>query len=114
MRQDKADVVPAMAWIELDALYARLEALHTEILAYDRKIKAHVRQDPRARRIATRNGIGPITASAIIATVGNARDFKNGRQFAAWLGLTPRQSSTGGKPSLAKSPNAGISIFAPC
>jgi transposase len=102
VRQDKAEVVPAMAWVELDALYARLEALHTEILAYDRKIRAHVRQDPRARRIATLNGIGPITASAIVATVGNARDFKNGRQFAAWLGLTPRQFSTGGKTVLGK------------
>ena len=102
IRQDKADIVPTMAWVELDALYARLEVLHTEILAYDRKIKAHVRQDERAQRIATLNGIGPITASAIVATVGNARDFKNGRQFAAWLGLTPRQFSTGGKTILGK------------
>ena len=76
--------------------------MHTEILAYDRKIKAHFRQDPRARRIATLNGIGPITASVIVATVGNARDFKNGRQFAAWLGLTPRQLYTDGKTVLGK------------
>jgi transposase len=45
-------------------------------------------------------GIGPITASALVATVGNGRDFKNGRQFAAWLGLVPRQYSTGGKTRL--------------
>ena len=45
-------------------------------------------------------GIGPLTALAIVATVGNARDFKNGRQFAAWLGLTPRQHSSGGKSRL--------------
>jgi len=102
VRQEKADLVPTMAWVELDALYVRLEALHIDILAYDRKIKAHVRQDERARRIATLNGIGPITASAIVATVGNARDFRNGRQFAAWLGLTPRQFSTGGKTVLGK------------
>jgi len=43
-------------------------------------------------------GIGALTAVAIVATVGNARDFSSGRQFAAWLGLTPRQHSTGGKP----------------
>ncbi len=41
--------------------------------------------------------VGPITASAIVASVGSAREFRNGRQFAAWLGLTPRQSSSGGK-----------------
>jgi transposase len=45
-------------------------------------------------------GIGTTTALAMVATVGNAREFKNGRQFAAWIGLTPSQYSTGGKPSL--------------
>jgi len=45
-------------------------------------------------------GIGATTALAIVATVGNAREFKNGRQFAAWIGLTPSQYSTGGKPRL--------------
>ena len=45
-------------------------------------------------------GVGPLTALAIVATVGNAHDFKNGRQFAAWLGLVPRQYSTGGKTRL--------------
>ena len=47
-------------------------------------------------------GIGPISADALSATVGNARDFKNGRQFAAWLGLTPRQYSSGGKTKLGR------------
>lgn len=91
-----------MAWVELDALYARLEALYSQILAYDRKIKSRVRQDPRAGRIATLHGIGPITASAIVATVANVPDFKNGRQFAAWPGLAPHQFSTGGKTVLGK------------
>jgi len=45
-------------------------------------------------------GIGPITASAIVATVGNATEFKNGRQLAAWLGLVPKQNSSGGKQVL--------------
>lgn len=52
------------------------------------------------KRLATIPGIGPITATALVATVGNARDFDNGRQLAAWLGLVPRQHSTGGKPTL--------------
>jgi transposase len=59
-----------------------------------------VRTNALAQRAQTRLGIGPITASALVATVGNAPDFKNGRQFAAWLGLVPRQYSTGGKTRL--------------
>lgn len=72
----------------------RLEAKAPE---YEREIRAHVRTNALAQRAQTRLGIGPITASAPVATVGNAHDFKNGRQFAAWLGLVPPQYSTGGK-----------------
>lgn len=102
MRQRDAERVPALAWAELDALYRRLSALHGEILSYDRKIEAHVRRDPRAKRLTEINGIGPITASAIVATLGNGRDFKNGRQLGAWLGLVPRQRSSGGKSTLGR------------
>jgi transposase len=62
--------------------------------------RVHARTNALAQRAQTRQGIGPITASALVATVGNAHDFKNGRQFAAWLGLVPRQYSTGGKTRL--------------
>jgi transposase len=51
-------------------------------------------------QLATIPGIGPLTASALTATVGDARDFKSGRQLAAWLGLVPRQHSSGGKTNL--------------
>ena len=67
---------------------------------YEHEIRLHVRSNALAERAQTRRGIGPITASALVATVGNGRDFKNGRQFAAWLGLVPRQYSTGGKTRL--------------
>jgi transposase len=76
---------------------ARLEA---KILEYEHEIRAHVHSNALARRAQARMGIGPITASALVATVGNGRDFQNGRQFAAWLGLVPRQYSTGGKTRL--------------
>lgn len=76
---------------------ARCEA---KALEYEHEIKAHVRSHALACRAQTRQGIGPITASALVATVGNGHDFKNGRQFAAWLGLVPRQYSTGGKTRL--------------
>ena len=101
-RQRYADAVPVLAGSEFDRLYARLGELHAEILRYDRRINAHVRTDVRARRLTEIHGVGPITASAIVATIGNGRDFKNGRQFAAWLGLTPKQFSTGGRTILGK------------
>jgi transposase len=68
------------------------------IRARDQGPRSH--QRALARRAQTRQGVGPITASALVATVGNGHDFKNGRQFAAWLGLVPRQYSTGGKTRL--------------
>ena len=102
LRQRFALVIPALAWEKLDALFAQLITLHERILAYDRRIKAFVRNDPRARRLGAVHGIGPVTASAIVATVGNATEFRNARQFSAWLGLTPRQYSTGGTPRLGR------------
>ena len=74
--------------------------LEAKTLEYEREIKVHVRSNALACRAQTRLGIGPITASALVASVGNGHDFKNGRQFAAWLGLVPRQYSTGGKTRL--------------
>jgi transposase len=81
-------------------LLEHAERLQAKALEYEREIKAHVHSNALACRAQTRLGIGPITASALVATVGNGRDFKNGRQFAAWLGLVPRQYSTGGKTRL--------------
>jgi transposase len=94
--------LPALAWRLLDELYAELGRLHQKLLAYDRQINAFVRDDPRAKRLTQVHGIGPITASAIVATIGNGRDFRNGRQFAAWIGLTPKQNTTGGKLKLGR------------
>ena len=102
LRQQNHEAVPAMAWEEIDALYEQLLNLHQQILKYDRKISAFVREDTQAKRLTQIQGVGTITASAIVATVGNATLFKNGRQFAAWLGLTPRQYSTGGKVRLGR------------
>jgi transposase len=79
----------------------RIEALEAEIVA-------HARSNDVARRLATVPGIGPITASLIAATVGDGiRNFKSARHFAAWLGLVPRQHSTGGKPRLGRITKAG-------
>lgn len=102
IRQRFAEEIPALAWESLDVLYAELGRIHERILELDRRIKAFVRDDEAAARLAEVPGIGVVTASALVATVGDARDFKNGRQFAAWLGLVPRQSSTGGVARLGR------------
>ena len=102
LRLRYADQVCPMAWEELDGLFAQLLAQHQKILSYDRKIAALNRENPAARRLQQIRGVGQLIASAVVATVGNAALFKNGRQFAAWLGLTPREYSTGGKPRLGR------------
>lgn len=68
----------------------------------DERIQAHAEQDERCRRIRGLTGVGPLTADAIVASIGNAQDFKNGRQCAAWLGLTPSQHGTGGRVLLGR------------
>ncbi len=73
-----------------------------QIEHYDRQLEALAAQREPSQRLMQINGIGPITATALVASVGDARVFKNGRQFAAWLGLTPRQYSSGGVTRLGR------------
>ncbi len=86
------------------ALFARLfehfRALDRQVDELEREINAWHREDTASQRLQTIPGIGPLTASALVASVGDAKVFKNGRQFAAWLGLVPRQNSSGGKTNL--------------
>lgn len=81
-------------------LLEHAERLRSKALEYEREIRGSLQHNELARRAHTRPGIGPITASALVATVGNGHDFRNGRQFSAWLGLVPHQYSTGGKTRL--------------
>ena len=81
-------------------LLEQLRALDGRVDAYDTQIHTQARLCEPARRLMQIRGIGATTALAIVATVGNAREFKNGRQFAAWIGLVPGQYSTGGKARL--------------
>ncbi len=68
-------------------------------LAYDDEQLAAIGQaHPECQRLQTIPGIGPVTATALIAAIGDVTQFKNGRQLAAWLGLVPREHSTGGTP----------------
>lgn len=77
-----------------------LELLNHRIAECDRAIGLACRADPATQRLQQLCGVGPTSADAAVATVGNAREFRNGRQFAAWLGITPRQFSSGGKTRL--------------
>ncbi|SKC44768.1 Transposase [Burkholderia sp. YR290] len=79
-----------------------IQALDRQIAWCDAQIAAHVKHDSNAQRAMTVIGIGALTASAAVATVGDARLFRNGRQFAAWLGNVPRQASSGGKTRLGR------------
>jgi len=84
----------------LDDLRAEWADLDRRIQAYDDELAALTREDDQARRLATIPGIGIINATALLAAVGDASAFSRGRDLAAWLGLTPRQHSTGGKTRL--------------
>jgi transposase len=81
-------------------LYDEFRSLETRLAYYDEKLAAIGRAHPECQRLQTIPGIGPISATAILAAVSDATQFKNGRQFSAWLGLVPREHSTGGKPRL--------------
>ena len=88
-------------------LFEQCRALADSIGALDAEIVAHARQDETARRLQTIPGVGPITASLIVAAVVDISLFKSARHFAAWLGLVPRQYSTGGKTRLGRITKAG-------
>lgn len=80
--------------------YRQLQELEEQIHRLDQRIRGIYTQHEACQRLGAIEGIGPLTATALYAAAGDARVFKNGRQFAAWLGLVPRQHSSGGKPRL--------------
>jgi len=81
-------------------LFAELGSLEAELASYQEKLEALADTHPVCQRLLTVPGIGPLTATALMAAVSDAQVFKNGRQFAAWLGLVPKQYSTGGQTRL--------------
>jgi transposase len=101
--QDPDDVrLPAMVRQLVGDQMTALDQLDARLASYAEKIAAQAHQSEVAQRLQTIAGVGPTTAAAMVATVGDAKDFRNGRQFAAWLGLTPKQHSTGGKTRLGR------------
>ena len=83
-----------------ERLTDNLKEMDRQVKELEEKIQLWHRENAASRKLAEIPGLGPITASAIVATVGDAREFKNGRQLAAWMGLVPKQHSSGGKQNL--------------
>jgi transposase len=100
--EDAENGLPMLTRKLLHDTWLRLRTLNEQILTYDRELNHLVHDSEPAKRLMTIPGIGAITATALLASVGDPKQFKNGRQFAAWLGLTPRQYTTGGKIRLGR------------
>lgn len=94
--------LPGLAREVFADLADRLRALDERIARYDRRVAQMARQTEPVQRRLQVPGVGPVSATARVATVGNAHACKNGRQFAAWLGLVPRQHSSGGTRRLGR------------
>lgn len=101
------DDLPGYARRCIDDLLTHADQLDARIAEYDKAIVHAAREDERSLRLMQRPGIGPITASALLASIGNGHDFRNGRQVAAWIGLTPGQHSSGGRARLGHITKAG-------
>jgi len=99
---EEDDRIPTVARQALSVVIGQMQDLQIRIQALERELLAWHRGNEASRRLATIPGIGVITATAIAATVTDPAHFKSGRQFAAWLGLVPRQNSTGGKERLGR------------
>lgn len=97
-----AQDLPEVARDVVTNLSHQLVALHRRVLWYGRRLNSAASHDARVARLRTIPGVGPVTASAIVATIGDARQFPSGRSFAAWLGLTPLNRSSGGKERLGR------------
>jgi len=94
--------LPRMARIALQEVVAELDTLERRIETFEKEIIAFHKSNAVSRRLASIPGIGPITATAIAASVPDANGFESGRHFAAWLGLTPKDHSTGAKQRLGR------------
>jgi transposase len=94
--------LPALARHGVEDLLEHVRALDARINAYERELESLAGSNEAAVRLMSIGGVGPLTALATVASVGCAHEFSSGRQFAAWLGLVPRQWSTGGRTRLGR------------
>ena len=95
-----AERLPGLLIDSLREQFARIGELDAQVQEIERRLRQWHQDDPASRRIAAIPGVGLLTATAAVATMGDAKVFKSGREFAAWVGLVPRQSGTGGRVRL--------------
>lgn len=98
--EDAANELPGVFRLLIQRLLEHLKELDCQVQELEAQIVAWHRQSDLSRKLGQIPGIGPITACALVASLGDAKNFKDGRQVAAWLGLVPRQHSSGGKQNL--------------
>ncbi len=94
--------LPTVAQDVFRNLCQQLGALHEQVRWYEVRLRLEAKRDPRVRLLQTIPGVGAVTASALAASIGDGHQFRNGREFAAWLGLTPANKSSGGKERLGR------------
>ena len=99
--------IPEVARQCLQVLGEQLKMLKAQILNFDRRIMAWHRSNEMSRRLDDLPGVGPALATALVASVADPRAFKSGRDFSAWIGLVPKQNSSGGKEKLGNITKAG-------
>ncbi len=92
--------LPGYCSLVIAELISEPDHVQERVVQSERQIKQLAKDDTQAQRLMQLRGIGSVTATAIVVSIGNGHDFKNGRQFSAWLGLVPRQNSSGGKTKL--------------
>lgn len=98
--EDGENGLPGTFRALLSELYEELLTMEARVAVLNQQLAAHADADERVRQVQQLPGIGPISASAVLASVGDVKQFKSGRDFAAWLGLVPSQHSSGGKSRL--------------
>jgi transposase len=98
--EDASNELPVPFRQLIDRLTEHLKELDRQVKEFEQEIIAWHRSSELSRKLEKIPGIGPLAASALVASIADARSFDNGRQVSAWLGLVPRQSSSGGKPTL--------------
>jgi transposase len=109
--EDAANELPGITRLAIQRLQQQWRQLDEDIAWCDQQIAQHARTDPRARQAQALLGVGPLGASALVATVSDFSQFKSGAQFACWLGITPSQHSSGGKSRLGRITKHGDSYL---
>ncbi|WP_368933760.1 IS110 family transposase, partial [Brevundimonas naejangsanensis] len=102
VRETHASMLPEAAVLTMQMLGAQLDALAVQIRTLERRLLAWHRENETSQRLATIPGVGIITSTALAASISDPNLFRSGREFAAFLGLVPRQNSSGGKERLGR------------